>query len=202
MIKEPGTSSRVSQLTKKSAIIAGYFSNINQLFFYTTYDSLEIMKSVIPNIIVTRNIVTENTVRLHRNLYFNEQPQNIGLIIWTRHGFFEGDHLLAARGVSENRDGEDLWQWSRLEIRLNAFRRSTIPQKQFINSKQFNSFIHVALDKIRADILQLQRNGTENGSANIKEILKKVLSTSSSSAPKYVVLQVTPLKFKRWLRKI
>ena len=37
-----------------------------------------------------------------------------------------------ARGVSEIRDGEDLWQWSRLEIRLNAFCRSTIPQKQFI----------------------------------------------------------------------
>ena len=37
-----------------------------------------------------------------------------------------------ARGVSEIRDGEDLWQWSRLEIRLNVFRRSTIPQKQFI----------------------------------------------------------------------
>ena len=36
-----------------------------------------------------------------------------------------------ARGVSEIRDGEDLWQWSRLEIRVNAFRRSTIPQKQF-----------------------------------------------------------------------
>ena len=35
------------------------------------------------------------------------------------------------RGVSEIRDGEDLWQWSRLEIRLNAFRWSTIPQKQF-----------------------------------------------------------------------
>ena len=37
-----------------------------------------------------------------------------------------------ARGVSEIRDGEDLRQWSRLEIRLNAFRRSTIPQKQSI----------------------------------------------------------------------
>ena len=33
-----------------------------------------------------------------------------------------------ARGVSEIRDVEDLWQWSRLEIRLNTFRRSTIPQ--------------------------------------------------------------------------
>ena len=37
-----------------------------------------------------------------------------------------------AHGVSEIRDGEDLWQWTRLEIRLNAFRRSTIPQKRFI----------------------------------------------------------------------
>ena len=37
-----------------------------------------------------------------------------------------------ARGVSEIRDGENLWQWSQLEIRLNTFRRSTIPQKQFI----------------------------------------------------------------------
>ena len=37
-----------------------------------------------------------------------------------------------ACGVSEIRDGEDLWQWSRLEIRLDVFRRSTIPQKQFI----------------------------------------------------------------------
>ena len=37
-----------------------------------------------------------------------------------------------ARGMSEIRDGDDLWQWFRLEIRLNAFCRSTIPQKQFI----------------------------------------------------------------------
>ena len=40
------------------------------------------------------------------------------------------------------RDGEvdNFWQWSRLEIRLNAFNWPTIPQKQFIiNSIQFNS---------------------------------------------------------------
>ena len=37
-----------------------------------------------------------------------------------------------ACSVSEIRNGEDLWQWSRLEIRLNTFRQSTIPQKQFI----------------------------------------------------------------------
>ena len=34
--------------------------------------------------------------------------------------------------VLEIHDGEDLWRWSRLEIRLNAFRWSTIPPKQFI----------------------------------------------------------------------
>ena len=44
--------------------------------------------------------------------------------------FYAGSN--PARGMSEIRDGEDLWQWSRLEIRLNAFRRSNIPQKQFI----------------------------------------------------------------------
>ena len=37
-----------------------------------------------------------------------------------------------AHGVSGTLDGEYLGKWSRLEIRLNAFRRSTIPQKQFI----------------------------------------------------------------------
>ena len=37
-----------------------------------------------------------------------------------------------ACGVPEIRDVEDLWQWSRLEIRLNAFCRSTIPKKQFV----------------------------------------------------------------------
>ena len=37
-----------------------------------------------------------------------------------------------ARGISEIHDGEDLWYWSQLEMRLNAFRQWTIPQKQFI----------------------------------------------------------------------
>ena len=41
--------------------------------------------------------------------------------------FYTGSN--PARDVSEIHDGENLWQWSRLEIRLNAFRRSTIPQK-------------------------------------------------------------------------
>ena len=36
-------------------------------------------------------------------------------------------------GVLEIRDGEDLRQWSRLEIRLNTIRRSTIPQNNSSN---------------------------------------------------------------------
>ena len=35
-------------------------------------------------------------------------------------------------GLSEIRDGENLWELSWLEIRLNTFGQSTIPQKQFI----------------------------------------------------------------------
>ena len=34
--------------------------------------------------------------------------------------------------MSELRDGEDLWKWFRLQIRLNIFWWSTITQKQFI----------------------------------------------------------------------
>ena len=39
--------------------------------------------------------------------------------------FFAGSN--PARGMSEIHNGGDLWQWSRLEIRLNTFRRSIIP---------------------------------------------------------------------------
>ena len=38
-----------------------------------------------------------------------------------------------ARSISEICDDEDFWQWFQLEIRLNTFRRSTIPHKQFIS---------------------------------------------------------------------
>ena len=37
-----------------------------------------------------------------------------------------------ANGVSEIRDGEDFWLWSRLKIRLHPFYWSPIPQQQFI----------------------------------------------------------------------
>ena len=58
-----------------------------------------------------------------------------------------------ARGVSEIRDGEDLWQWSQLEIRLNAFRRSTIPQKQFIIIIIIRKLLHLVSKAYSFDVL-------------------------------------------------
>ena len=46
--------------------------------------------------------------------------------------------LNPARDVSEIYDGENLWLRLRLEIRLNTFRWSTIPGKQFIKTIYFN----------------------------------------------------------------
>ena len=43
-------------------------------------------------------------------------------------GFWAGSN--PARGVSKIRDREDIWQWSRLEVTLTAFCRSTMPQRQ------------------------------------------------------------------------
>ena len=48
-----------------------------------------------------------------------------------------------ARSKPEIGNGEDLWQWSWLEIKPNTFRRSTIPQKQFIII--FSIIIHWSL---------------------------------------------------------
>ena len=45
-----------------------------------------------------------------------------------------------ARGLSEIRDSEDLWQWSQQEIRLNAFRWSTIAQSNSSSSSNWHIF--------------------------------------------------------------
>ena len=53
-----------------------------------------------------------------------------------------------ARGVSEIHECEDPWQWYWLEIRVNAFRRSTMPQNNSSSSSSSSSsyiikrFIH------------------------------------------------------------
>ena len=45
-----------------------------------------------------------------------------------------------AHSMSEIGDSEDLWQWARLEIRVNVFRQSTVPQKQFIITQCYAVF--------------------------------------------------------------
>ena len=60
-----------------------------------------------------RGVVVIATVQLHST---KPEPR-----------FCPGSNL--ARDVSEICDGKNLWQWSRLGIRLDAFRRSTILQK-------------------------------------------------------------------------
>ena len=62
------------------------------------------------------SVVIINTVQLH--------PTKTEL------KFYAGSN--SACSVSKIRHSEDLPQWSRLEVRLNTFRPSTIPQKQFI----------------------------------------------------------------------
>ena len=52
--------------------------------------------------------------------------------------FCAGSNL--ACGVLNIREGEDLWQWSQLEIRGDTFRRSTIPQN---NSSSSSSSSHM-----------------------------------------------------------
>ena len=64
----------------------------------------------------------------------HRSKKNISHMVWEYISVNKAIYFTQWRrgGVSEIHDGEDLWQWSRLEIRLNTFRRSTIPQKQFI----------------------------------------------------------------------
>ena len=49
---------------------------------------------------------------------------------WTQSEVYEDSNPVC--GVPEIYDRENPWQWSWVEIRLNEFCRSTIPQKQFI----------------------------------------------------------------------
>ena len=66
-----------------------------------------------------------------------------------------------ARSVSEIRDGEDLWQWSQLDIRLNTFHQSTIPQKQSIALSYFTLkdivFVHTLCEYVSAKAVLLHR---------------------------------------------
>ena len=80
-----------------------------------------------------------------------------------------------ARGVSEIRDGEELWQWSGLEIRLNAFRRPTVPQKEFIIIIQSGGILGKTLDNLCKKIL------LDLAAQLAKKILPKLTTKVTSS---------------------
>ena len=80
---------------------------------------------------------------LKRNTFFTSRAVVImwrgGVVVITTACFLSAKPELSfsassnpAHDVSEIRVGEDLWQRYRLEVRLNAFRRSTMQQKQSI----------------------------------------------------------------------
>ena len=78
---------------------------------------------MLKNVLWSRGIVVITTTQLH-----STKPEL---------SFCAGSN--PARSVSEILDGEDLWQWSQLEIGLNAFYWSTILQKQFHHLHHFHS---------------------------------------------------------------
>ena len=97
-----------------------------------------LLKSFIFFVLIKCWAVAESRLALSDVPYVNNFQWRRGVVVVTTgqlHSinlelrFSAGSNL--ARVVSEIRDGEDLWQCSRLEMRLNAFRQSTIPQKQF-----------------------------------------------------------------------
>ena len=77
--------------------------------------------------------------------------------------------LHPARSVPEIRDCEDLWQCSRQDIRLNAFCRSAISQKQFI--KKYNSSSLVLTEMLETNYLKLIHQDTWRDGMNIKEFV-------------------------------
>ena len=80
-----------------------------------------------------------------------------------------------ACGVSEIRGGEDLWQWFRLEIRLNALFRSIIPQKQFIIIYASNQQIGHHTQKISNEKRCCSININGNNNITIKPLTQKIV---------------------------
>ena len=73
----------------------------------------------------------------NRGMHFHEWRRGVVVITTTQLQTSKPELRFCAgsnpiRGVSEICDGEDLLQWSRLEIKINVFRWSTILQKYFI----------------------------------------------------------------------
>ena len=60
-------------------------------------------------------------------------PKDSEVICISKISKFSGTVVIITTQLhSTNPDGKEFWRWSRLQITLNAFRRSALPQKQFI----------------------------------------------------------------------
>ena len=108
-------------------LMMGYFWTYLTIFFETVFS--EMLRAIKKSWVLWQIFITTLQTVKHRGVVVITAAQLHSTKSELR--FCAGSN--PARGVSEIRNGEDLWQWSRLEIRLNAFPRSTIPQKQFIS---------------------------------------------------------------------
>ena len=124
----------VVRLYSKPLLDAAIGHNLLPWFLEKLFFSFEVIKSCVYSGVASK----QNAPFFIKYTRKKEKvTKNIKVVITTAqlHSTKPGLRFCAgsnpARGVFEIHNGEDLWQWSRLEIRLNAFRRSTIPQKQF-----------------------------------------------------------------------
>ena len=132
------TSSKKRNTSKwsKQRVLQHHFSWLTIIIIYTTkyyakwYERIEVI-----------NTTWRNTPTMGQKIPLNGRKEKVswccGVVVTAQlHStkpelrFWTGSN--PACSVLEIRNGDDLWQWSRLEIRLNVFHRSNIPQKQFI----------------------------------------------------------------------
>ena len=107
--------------------------------------------------------------------------------------------------LSEIRNGKDLWQWSRLEIRLNTFRWSTMPQKQFIiiiiitmiNVFHFYTYIPYNL-RSRSELYSRNPKTVKYGTETTSYLAPKIWSLVPNAIKSSKSLDVFKSKIRQW----
>ena len=107
---------------------------IMRLYLYNLYiDITEIDDAeIIECCIINSNLYYIEIINWRWQLFFLWRRGVV--VITTEHLYWTKSELRlcagsnSAREVSEIHGGEDLWQWPRLEVKWNTFRRSTISQ--------------------------------------------------------------------------
>ena len=96
-------------------------------------------KTSLVRFILSRTETRQLVVYLYLNMVYNTYLRGTVVVVLTtaklhstkpEFKFWAGSN--PTRSVSEIGDDENLWQWSQLKAKLNAFCRSIIQQKQFI----------------------------------------------------------------------